>query len=37
MFVNVNLEMSQQVAVNLGINPHEHGGSSVTKASTALS
>ncbi|WP_067728026.1 catalase [Oceanobacillus damuensis] len=37
MFANVNLEMAQQVAVNLGIKPPEHGGSSITKASPALS
>ncbi|MFC4023425.1 catalase [Oceanobacillus longus] len=37
MFANVNLEMAQQVAANLGITAPEHGGSSVTKSSPALS
>jgi len=37
MFANVNLEMAQQVAINLGIKAPEHGGSNVTKTSPALS
>ena len=37
MFINVNLEMAQAIAKNIGVKPPANGGSSVTKASPALS
>ena len=37
MFTNVNLEMAQAVAKNIGVAPPASGGSNVTKASPALS
>ncbi|ANU27339.1 catalase [Planococcus versutus] len=37
MFANVNLEMAQAVAKNIGVTPPTSGGSDVTKTSPALS
>ncbi|OZU89255.1 catalase HPII [Virgibacillus indicus] len=37
MFANVNLEMAQEIAANLGVTLPESGGSNITKCSPALS
>ncbi|MFC4558226.1 catalase [Virgibacillus kekensis] len=37
MFANVSMELAQAISANLGIEPPEQGGSTVTKSSPALS
>ena len=37
MFANVNLDLAQTIATNIGVHPPENGGSNVTKSSPALS